>query len=156
MVAPGMNVRMWDHPATQSNVQILKERGVTFLGPVSGEMACGEYGPGRMVEPLDVRDATLAFFRTQAQESGPLAGRTCLVTAGPTHEPLDPVRYLANRSSGKQGYALAEALADLGAKVRLISGPTALRAPAGVNASFCETARQMNALVVEAAEGYVI
>lgn len=152
MVAPGMNVRMWDHPATRSNVQILKERGVTFLGPVSGEMACGEYGPGRMVEPLDVRDAILAFFRTQAQESGPLAGRTCLVTAGPTHEPLDPVRYLANRSSGKQGYALAEALADLGAKVRLISGPTALRAPAGVNASFCEAARQMNALVVEAAE----
>ncbi|MFE8872830.1 bifunctional phosphopantothenoylcysteine decarboxylase/phosphopantothenate--cysteine ligase CoaBC [Acetobacter persici] len=153
MVAPGMNVRMWDHPATQSNVQILKERGVTFLGPVSGEMACGEYGPGRMVEPLDVRDAILAFFRTQGQENGPLAGRTCLVTAGPTHEPLDPVRYLANRSSGKQGYALAEALADLGAKVRLISGPTALRAPAGVDASFCETARQMNALVVEAAEG---
>ncbi|WP_395496317.1 bifunctional phosphopantothenoylcysteine decarboxylase/phosphopantothenate--cysteine ligase CoaBC [Acetobacter sp. KSO5] len=152
MVAPGMNVRMWDHPATQANIQTLRQRGVTFLGPVAGEMACGEYGPGRMVEPADVRDAVLAFFRQQSRQSGSLAGKTCLVTAGPTHEPLDPVRYLANRSSGKQGYALAEALADLGAEVTLISGPTALRPPAGVAVSFCETARQMRDLALKAAK----
>ncbi|GBQ06928.1 bifunctional phosphopantothenoylcysteine decarboxylase/phosphopantothenate--cysteine ligase CoaBC [Acetobacter cerevisiae] len=151
MVAPGMNVRMWDHPATQANIQTLRQRGVTFLGPVAGEMACGEYGPGRMVEPADVRDAVLAFFRQQSRQSGSLAGKTCLVTAGPTHEPLDPVRYLANRSSGKQGYALAEALADLGAEVTLISGPTVLRPPAGVAVSFCETACQMRDLALKAA-----
>lgn len=151
MVAPGMNVRMWEHPATQANIQTLKQRGVIFVGPVEGEMACGEYGPGRMVEPADVRDAVLTFFRAQAQKHGPLAGRTCLVTAGPTHEPLDPVRYLANRSSGKQGYALAEALADMGAAVTLVSGPTSLRPPAGVILYFCETARQMRDLTLAAA-----
>ncbi|OAG76900.1 Phosphopantothenoylcysteine decarboxylase [Acetobacter malorum] len=156
MVAPGMNVRMWDHPATQANIQTLRQRGVTFLGPVAGEMACGEYGPGRMVEPADVRDAVLAFFRQQSRQVGPLAGKTCLVTAGPTHEPLDPVRYLANRSSGKQGYALAEALADLGAKVTLISGPTALRPPPGVAVSFCETAREMRDLALKARAKYVV
>lgn len=151
MVAPGMNVRMWDHPATQENIKTLKERGVTFLGPVSGEMACGEYGPGRMVEPADVRDAVLGFFRQQVRQTGPLAGKACLVTAGPTHEPLDPVRYLANRSSGKQGYALAEALADLGAEVTLISGPTGLRPPAGVTVSFSETACEMRDLTLDTA-----
>ncbi|GAN69017.1 bifunctional phosphopantothenoylcysteine decarboxylase/phosphopantothenate--cysteine ligase CoaBC [Acetobacter orleanensis] len=151
MVAPGMNVRMWEHPATQANIQTLVRRGVTFIGPVEGEMACGEYGPGRMAEPADVRDAVLTFFRVQAQKQGPLAGRTCLVTAGPTHEPLDPVRYLANRSSGKQGYALAEALADMGAAVTLISGPTTLRPPAGVLTYFCETASQMRDLALAAA-----
>lgn len=152
LVVPGMNVRMWEHPATQDNVQTLKQRGVTFIGPVAGEMACGEYGQGRMVEPADVRDAILTFFRKQAQKHEGLAGRTCLVTAGPTHELLDPVRYLANRSSGRQGYALAEALADRGAAVTLISGPTSLPPPAGVRTYFCETACQMHDLTLAAAQ----
>ncbi|MCX2560427.1 bifunctional phosphopantothenoylcysteine decarboxylase/phosphopantothenate--cysteine ligase CoaBC [Acetobacter farinalis] len=154
MVAPGMNVRMWEHAATQANIRTLKERGVQVLGPVSGPMACGEFGPGRMVEPTDVRDSVLAFFRQQARQAGRLAGKSFLVTAGPTHEPLDPVRYLANRSSGRQGYALAESLADLGADVTLVSGPTGLRAPAGVTVSFCETARQMRDLALNAVQAH--
>lgn len=154
MVAPGMNVRMWEHAATQANIRTLKERGVQVLGPVSGPMACGEFGPGRMVEPADVRDSVLAFFRQQARQSGRLAGKSFLITAGPTHEPLDPVRYLANRSSGRQGYALVEALADLGADVTLVSGPTGLRAPAGVTVSFCETAREMRDLALNAVQAH--
>lgn len=145
MIAPAMNVRMWQHPATQSNVDVLTQRGVNLVAPVEGAMACGEFGPGRMAEPVDVRDAVVSFFRHRQQSEGALAFKRIVVTAGPTHEPLDPVRYLANRSSGRQGYAIAEALADLGASVTLVTGPTDLRSPAGVTIIRCETAREMQA-----------
>lgn len=148
MAVPAMNVRMWEHPATQANVALLAERGVSILQPTCGSMACGEFGAGRMPEPVDIKDAVLAFFRQQQCQAGPLAGRRILVTAGPTHEPLDPVRYLANRSSGQQGFALAAGLADLGASVTLVSGPVSLPAPAGVTFLACETAREMLALVM--------
>lgn len=147
MAVPAMNVRMWEHAATQDNVATLQQRGVYVVPPAIGPMACGEFGAGRMPEPADILDAVLAFFRHTQQQDGPLAGKSVLVTAGPTHEPLDPVRYLANRSSGKQGYAVAAALADLGASVTLVSGPTTLRAPAGVTYVPCETACQMLACV---------
>ncbi|MCP1230829.1 bifunctional phosphopantothenoylcysteine decarboxylase/phosphopantothenate--cysteine ligase CoaBC [Acetobacter indonesiensis] len=147
MIAPAMNVRMWQHPATQSNVDVLTQRGVNLVAPVEGAMACGEFGPGRMAEPVDVRDAVVRFFRHRQQSEGALASKRIVVTAGPTHEPLDPVRYLANRSSGRQGYAIAEALADLGAVVTLVTGPTDLRSPAGVTTIRCETAREMQAVV---------
>ncbi|OUI95787.1 phosphopantothenoylcysteine synthase [Acetobacter indonesiensis] len=147
MIAPAMNVRMWQHPATQSNVDVLTQRGVNLVAPVEGAMACGEFGPGRMAEPVDVRDAVVSFFRHKQQNEGALASKRIVVTAGPTHEPLDPVRYLANRSSGRQGYAIAEALADLGASVTLVTGPTDLRSPAGVTIIRCETAREMQAAV---------
>jgi phosphopantothenoylcysteine decarboxylase/phosphopantothenate--cysteine ligase len=111
-------------------------------------MACGEFGPGRMPEPVEIKDVVLAFFRQQQCQAGPLAGCRIVVTAGPTHEPLDPVRYLANRSSGQQGFALASALADMGASVTLVSGPVSLPAPAGVTYLACETAREMQALVM--------
>ncbi len=141
LMAPAMNVRMWLHPATQANVAALRERGVLFVGPDEGEMACGEYGPGRMAEP----EAILAAIEQAL--AGPAArrleGRRALVTAGPTAEPLDPVRVLTNRSSGKQGYAVAGALAELGADVTLVSGPTALAAPAGVRRVDVQTAQQM-------------
>lgn len=148
MAVPAMNVRMWEHPATQANVALLAERGVRILPPASGPMACGEFGPGRMPEPVEIKDAVLAFFRQQQCHVGPLAGCRIVVTAGPTHEPLDPVRYLANRSSGQQGFALASALADMGASVTLVSGPVSLPAPAGVMYLACETAREMQALVM--------
>ncbi|KXV58630.1 phosphopantothenoylcysteine synthase [Acetobacter senegalensis] len=149
MIAPAMNVRMWSHAATQANLTVLAQRGVIMVPPVEGPMACGEFGPGRMAEPNDVMDAVIGFFRQRArQEETPLAGKKVVVTAGPTHEPLDPVRYLANRSSGRQGYAIADALADLGADVTLVSGPTELRAPAGVEVIPCETARDMQATVM--------
>lgn len=148
MAVPAMNVRMWEHPATQANVTLLAERGVRILPPASGPMACGEFGPGRMPEPVEIKDAVLAFFRQQQCQVGPLAGCRIVVTAGPTHEPLDPVRYLANRSSGQQGFALASALADMGASVTLVSGPVSLPAPAGVTYLACETAREMQALVM--------
>lgn len=151
MAVPAMNVRMWEHAATQDNVATLQQRGVHIVSPAIGPMACGEFGAGRMPEPADILDAVLAFFRHQQQQDGPLAGKSVLVTAGPTHEPLDPVRYLANRSSGKQGYAIAAALADLGATVTLVSGPTTLRAPAGVTCVPCETACQMLECVKAAA-----
>ncbi|MBS0985163.1 bifunctional phosphopantothenoylcysteine decarboxylase/phosphopantothenate--cysteine ligase CoaBC [Acetobacter thailandicus] len=148
MVAPAMNVRMWEHAATQANVTLLRQRGVQLIAPVDGVMACGESGPGRMAEPADISDTVVGFFRQKLREGrAPLAGRRALVTAGPTHEPLDPVRYIANRSSGLQGYALAEALADLGADVTLVSGPTQLRNPAGMTVIRCETARDMQAAV---------
>ncbi|MCP1241340.1 bifunctional phosphopantothenoylcysteine decarboxylase/phosphopantothenate--cysteine ligase CoaBC [Acetobacter lambici] len=148
MAVPAMNVRMWEHPATQANVALLAERGVRILPPACGPMACGEFGPGRMPEPVEIKNAVLAFFRQQQSKVGPLAGRRALVTAGPTHEPLDPVRYLANRSSGQQGFALAAALADLGADVTLVSGPVSLPPPAGVTYLACETAREMHALAM--------
>lgn len=152
MAVPAMNVRMWEHPATQNSVTVLAARGVDILPPVSGPMACGEFGPGRMPEPSDIKDAVLAFFRRKQGVAGPLAGGRVLVTAGPTHEPLDPVRYLANRSSGQQGFAIASALADAGANVLLVSGPVSLSPPAGVKYLVCETAREMYALVMESGQ----
>lgn len=144
LFAPAMNVRMWTHPATQRNLQTLKEDGALMVGPDAGEMACGEFGPGRMAEPAAIADAVEAYF---AAAAGPLEGTRIIVTAGPTHEPIDPVRYIANRSSGKQGYAIAGALRRLGADVVLVSGPTDLAAPTGVSIARVETARQMLAAV---------
>jgi len=141
LMAPTMNVRMWTHPATQRNLATLKRDGVTFVGPDEGAMACGEFGFGRMAEPDAIFAAILAALGHGAAK--PLDGRRALVTAGPTLEPLDPVRVLTNRSSGRQGYAIAAALAELGAHVTLVSGPTALAAPAGVERIEIETAREM-------------
>jgi phosphopantothenoylcysteine decarboxylase / phosphopantothenate---cysteine ligase len=166
LMAPAMNVRMWEHPATQRNLATLRADGLHFVGPDSGEMACGEFGPGRMAEPDAIVDAALAVLdaagttapgttalppparllapvQARAPQDSPLSGRHVLITAGPTYEPLDPVRFLGNRSSGKQGYALASALAALGARVTLVSGPTALNDPPGVTTVRVETARQM-------------
>ena len=139
MAVPAMNVRMWEHAATQANVATLGSRGVRMLGPVDGDMACGEFGPGRMIEPVQVADAIDAHFTT----SQPLAGKRALVTSGPTHEPIDPVRYIANRSSGKQGHAIAVALARLGAETVLVSGQTGRADPAGVKVHHVETASEM-------------
>lgn len=139
MVAPAMNVRMWTHAATQANLATLRERGVHFVGPTEGDMACGEFGPGRMAEPNEIADAVSDFF----EDSAPLSGRRALVTSGPTHEPIDPVRYIANRSSGRQGHAIAAALARCGAKTTLVSGPTSLPDPAGVETVHVESARDM-------------
>lgn len=138
LAVPAMNVRMWLHPATQRNVATLMADGVTFAGPVDGDMACGEHGPGRMIEPEQI----LAAIRLQLG-AGPLAGRHVLVTSGPTHEPIDPVRYIANRSSGAQGTAIATALRDLGARVTFVTGPAEVAPPAGVQVVAVETARQM-------------
>ncbi|NVN41205.1 bifunctional phosphopantothenoylcysteine decarboxylase/phosphopantothenate--cysteine ligase CoaBC, partial [Ameyamaea chiangmaiensis] len=129
LIAPAMNVRMWDHPATQANLATLKARGVHVVGPDEGVMACNEFGFGRLSEPPAIV-AQIASLLAPAPQ--PLAGRHALVTAGPTHEPIDPVRYIANRSSGQQGYAVAAALRVLGARVTLVSGPTTLAAPPGV------------------------
>lgn len=155
LMAPAMNVRMWEHPATRRNLAQLKTDGVRIVGPNEGNMACGEYGEGRMAEPLEILAAAEAYF-AEAAGGRPLAGRKVLVTAGPTHEPLDPVRYIANRSSGKQGYAIAAGLAALGAETVLISGPTILPDPPGVKTIRVETAREMlaaaeNALPADAA-----
>jgi phosphopantothenoylcysteine decarboxylase/phosphopantothenate--cysteine ligase len=146
LAAPAMNVRMWEHEATRRNVARLRADGVTILEPDEGEMACGEYGPGRLPEP----DAILAAIEAALGGPGPLAGRHVIVTAGPTHEPIDPVRMLANRSSGKQGFAIAAALADLGARVTLVAGPVSLAAPDGVARIDVETAREMDAAVQSA------
>jgi len=139
MMAPAMNVRMWEHAATQANVETLKSRGVEMIGPDEGDMACGEYGLGRMVDPLDIVAAVKKRLFTQ----GPLSGKKAIVTSGPTHEPIDPVRYIANRSSGKQGHAIAAELAELGCDVTLVSGPTQETAPNGVNLIQIESARDM-------------
>ena len=153
LVAPAMNVRMWLHPATQRNVATLKADGVAFVGPDEGEMACGEFGPGRMAEPLDIVDAIERQLRSPvaialpARPAGPLRGRRIIVTAGPTYEPIDPVRFIGNRSSGLQGYAIAEAARDAGAQVALISGPVRLADPKGVAVVRVETAREMLAAV---------
>lgn len=141
LMAPAMNVRMWEHPAVRRNLATLKADGVLFVGPDEGVMACGEYGPGRMAEPAAIFQAIQDALAGAAAK--PLKGRRAIVTAGPTAEPIDPVRLITNRSSGKQGYAIARALADLGAEVTLVSGPTALPAPAGVTRVDVETARQM-------------
>lgn len=149
LLAPAMNVRMWLHPAVQANVERLKGfdgfHGVAVVGPDEGEMACGEFGAGRMAEPAVILDAISGLLA--GPDGRPLAGRSAVVTAGPTFEPIDPVRGLTNRSSGKQGYAIAGALAALGAKVTLISGPVALPAPVGVDRVWVETAREMQAAV---------
>jgi len=139
LMAPAMNVRMWNHPATQRNRATLERDGVAFVGPNDGEMACGEFGPGRMAEPLEI----VAAIESLLAVPGPLAGVSALVTAGPTHEPLDPVRYIANRSSGRQGYAIAGALAQAGADTVLVSGPVAIEAPPHVKLVKVETAREM-------------
>ena len=141
LYAPAMNVRMWEHPATRRNLQTLVDDGALVVGPGEGDMACGEYGPGRMAEPEEIADAVEGFFVRAG--GGPLAGRRILLTAGPTVETLDPVRYIANRSSGKQGYAIAAALAGLGADVVMVTGPTSLKPPAGVETIRVESARDM-------------
>jgi phosphopantothenoylcysteine decarboxylase/phosphopantothenate--cysteine ligase len=151
LMAPAMNVRMWNHPAVQANLATLRDfsgvNAVHFVGPDDGEMACGEFGPGRMAEPQAIYDAAQGVVAKdgQASASRPLAGRRALVTAGPTFESIDPVRGLTNRSSGKQGYAIAEALAALGAEVTLVSGPTALAIPQGVRRVDVESALDMQA-----------
>lgn len=138
LIAPAMNVRMWQHPATTRNLAQLRTDGVLVSGPAHGDMACGEHGPGRMAEPVDILAAIKA-----ALGDGPLRGRHVLVTSGPTHEPIDPVRYIANRSSGAQGTALAAALRELGAHVSFITGPASVPPPPGVSVIRVETARQM-------------
>ncbi|MEJ0022332.1 MAG: bifunctional phosphopantothenoylcysteine decarboxylase/phosphopantothenate--cysteine ligase CoaBC [Alphaproteobacteria bacterium] len=142
LMAPAMNVRMWMHAATQRNIETLQRDGVRFIGPDDGEMACGEFGPGRMAEPEAIAAMIEDFYA--AREIGtPLAGKKIIVTAGPTLEALDPVRFISNKSSGKQGYAIADSLARLGADVALISGPTALAAPPNVRITRVESAAQM-------------
>src|SRR5690606_18881186 len=148
LIAPAMNVRMWQHPATRRNLQTLQQDGILTIGPDEGDMACGEYGPGRMAEPEAICAAIVDFFKRSANQ--PLRGRKILVTAGPTREAIDPVRYIANRSSGKQGYAIAAALADLGAEVTLVSGPTRLETPRGVRRHDVESAKDMQAAVMAA------
>jgi phosphopantothenoylcysteine decarboxylase / phosphopantothenate---cysteine ligase len=138
LIAPAMNVRMWEHAATQRNLSVLRGDGVLVVGPNDGDMACGEFGPGRMAEPLEIVAAIEA-----ALSDGPLKGRRVLVTSGPTHEPIDPVRYIANRSSGAQGTAIAAALAALGARVSFVTGPASVPPPAGVEVIRVETAREM-------------
>ncbi|MEG3617082.1 bifunctional phosphopantothenoylcysteine decarboxylase/phosphopantothenate--cysteine ligase CoaBC [Magnetovibrio sp. PR-2] len=143
IVAPAMNVRMWEHDATQDNAELLKARGVTFIGPDEGDMACGEWGEGRMAEPATMVDALDVFFDGHA----PLKGKKAIVTSGPTREAIDPVRFIANHSSGKQGHAIAEALRDLGADVTLVSGPVSLSEPVGMTVVNVESARDMKAAV---------
>ena len=139
LLAPAMNVRMWQSPSVKRSFEILKQDGVLFAGPNDGEMACGEFGPGRMAEPLEI----VAAIESALGAEGPLAGVRALVTAGPTREPVDPVRFLANHSSGKQGYAIAEALVRAGAQTTLISGPVSIVPPDGVKLMRVTTAREM-------------
>jgi len=151
MIAPSMNVRMWNHPATQRNLMMLQKDGVQMIGPNEGEMACGEFGFGRMAEVPEIIQSVEDYFQV-----GPLSGRHILVTSGPTHEPIDPVRYIANRSSGAQGAALAKALRDMGARVSFVTGPADAPAPIGVDVHRVQTAQEMlivvqNLLPVDAA-----
>ena len=163
LAAPAMNVRMWNHPATRRNRDLLEEDGIRFVGPDEGDMACGEYGPGRMAEPEAIRDAILAALGRDRPlrlppeavvslppAQGRLLGRHVIVTSGPTHEPIDPVRYIANRSSGAQGTAIAAALRDLGARVSFVTGPAEVPPPEGVEVIRVETARQMRDAVERA------
>ena len=140
LIAPAMNVRMWLHAATQRNVSTLKSDGIHFVGPNEGDMACGEFGPGRMAEPVEIL-ATIEKLLSPAAQA--LKGKRILVTAGPTREPIDPVRYISNHSSGKQGYALAEAARDMGGDVTLVSGPVSLAKPSGMTVSNVQTADEM-------------
>ncbi|NRA99345.1 MAG: bifunctional phosphopantothenoylcysteine decarboxylase/phosphopantothenate--cysteine ligase CoaBC [Rhodobacteraceae bacterium] len=139
LIAPAMNVRMWDHAATQRNATTLQQDGVIIVGPNEGDMACGEYGPGRMAEPLEIVAAIEA-----ALNDGPLKDKRIVVTSGPTHEPIDPVRYIANRSSGAQGSAIARALSALGAEVVFVTGPAEARPPDGVSVVPVQTAQEMH------------
>ena len=156
LAAPAMNVRMWQHPATRRNLATLQADGIEFVGPDEGEMACGEYGRGRMAEPAAILEAIGRLLGAEASPFavgtplGPLSGRRVLITSGPTQEPIDPVRYIANRSSGKQGHALAKAAAALGAEVTLVSGPVALPDPHGVTMVKVETAHEMLAATLAA------
>ena len=158
LAAPAMNVRMWQHEATRRNVAQLRADGVTLLEPDQGEMACGEYGPGRLPEPEAILAAIERMLGTADPLAGqpdfapsaPLTGKHIIVTAGPTHEPIDPVRVIANRSSGKQGFAIAEALAALGARVTLVAGPVSLATPSGVTRRDVETAMEMERAVMAA------
>ena len=143
LVAPAMNVRMWEHPATVANMATLRRRGVHVVGPDEGAMACNEWGFGRLAEPVAILDAVAGLIGKQAPDHGRLAGRRALVTAGPTIEPIDPVRFIANRSSGRQGYEIAAALAGLGAQVTLVSGPVSIAPPDGVGIVRVETAQAM-------------
>ena len=145
MVVPSMNVRMWKHQAMISNSKTLQGRGIMFVGPEIGDMACGEYGPGRMSEPEGILGAICEYFDTNK----PLKGKKALVTSGPTHEPIDPVRYLSNRSSGKQGHAIAAALNQIGAETTLVTGPSNEPDPMGVNVKRVENAREMLAACQE-------
>jgi phosphopantothenoylcysteine decarboxylase / phosphopantothenate---cysteine ligase len=142
MLAPAMNVEMWGNPATRRNASRLVDDGVLFVGPAEGDMACGEIGSGRLAEVPDIVAAIEGFFR-DTKLRGPLAGRRALVTAGPTQEAIDPVRHITNRSSGKQGYAVAQALSDLGADTTLVAGPTALADPEGIHVVHVKSARDM-------------
>ncbi|MDQ2892472.1 MAG: bifunctional phosphopantothenoylcysteine decarboxylase/phosphopantothenate--cysteine ligase CoaBC [Pseudomonadota bacterium] len=155
LAAPAMNVRMWSHAATRRNVAQLRADGVTVMQPPEGPMACGEYGAGRLPEPIEIADA-IDFALGSPAAAGRLTGQHILVTAGPTHEPIDPVRYIANRSSGRQGFAIAAAFARLGARVTLIAGPVTLATPRGVDRVNVESAQEManavaNALPADAA-----
>jgi phosphopantothenoylcysteine decarboxylase/phosphopantothenate--cysteine ligase len=148
LAVPAMNVRMWEHPATRRNVATLRADGIAVMEPDEGPMACGEFGPGRLPEPPAILAAIAA--KLGGSPTGPLAGKHVLVTAGPTHEPIDPVRYIANRSSGKQGFAIAAAAARAGARVTLVAGPVTLPTPPGVTRVDVECARDMAAAVAEA------
>lgn len=161
LIAPAMNVRMWSHAATQRNRDLLEQDGIRFVGPDNGDMACGEYGPGRMAEPAEILAAIRAMVAREkplrlppeaviSLPSRRLAGRHVIVTSGPTHEPIDPVRYIANRSSGAQGTAIAAALRDLGARVSFVTGPADVAPPEGVEVIAVETARQMREAVEQA------
>lgn len=160
LVAPAMNVRMWQHAATQRNLATLRADSINFVGPDEGEMACGEYGPGRMAGPSAILETIVGLLGVEAVPKStpklkvvpgsPLSGRHVLITSGPTQEPIDPVRYIANRSSGKQGHALAKAAAALGAKVTLVSGPVTLPDPQGVRVVKVDTAHEMLAAVLAA------
>jgi phosphopantothenoylcysteine decarboxylase/phosphopantothenate--cysteine ligase len=143
LIAPAMNRQMWAHPATQRNVAQITKDGVVVLGPASGDQACGEFGDGRMLEPHEILEDLIAFFQPKS-----LAGRRVLITAGPTREPIDPVRAITNHSSGKMGYAIAHAAHEAGADVTLVSGPTALATPRGVTRVDVETAQQMSDVVM--------
>ena len=145
LVAPAMNVRMWDHPSTQRNLDVLRADGVRFVGPDEGDMACGEFGPGRFAEPLDIVARIEAHF-----SSGQLSGKHILITSGPTHEPIDPVRYIANRSSGTQGSALASALIAQGAEVTFVTGPADAKRPMGAKVIEVQSAQDMLHAVEEA------
>jgi phosphopantothenoylcysteine decarboxylase/phosphopantothenate--cysteine ligase len=146
LIAPAMNVRMWQHQATMANIKRLQQRGVLLVDPDEGPMACGEFGPGRLAEPPVI----LAAIEAALRPTGPLSGKRAIVTAGPTHEPIDPVRYIANRSSGKQGHAIAAALAALGATVTLVTGPVTLPDPPGIKTIHIETAAEMFSAVQSA------
>lgn len=147
-VVPAMNQAMWSNVATQENVSRLEQRGISVFGPASGEQACGDVGSGRMLEPLDIRDHVVSHFTETTNNTGLLAGKNILLTAGPTREPIDPVRYISNHSSGKMGFALAEAARDAGANVTVISGPTVISEPTGITIIPVQSAESMLEAVI--------